>query len=139
MFCCGTKCCDSSMHTVFILGSKENKSLFFEKVLFLKFEPEAFTEIKFKYNSTPLLIQSCEVGDNLDEIKTLHSKTSCGIIYLSDKDIFLNFDSHSLFVLMNHKSKQISDGNLIITSVINDNWEECKEGFNKFVENLNKH
>lgn len=139
MICCGSRCCEADRHTVLIVGSGQHKTLFLKNILNIDYDEEAFSESEIKYNSVPLILQSVELGANLNEIQELHSKVACGIVYLSNQDMPLSYDNHTLFVLVGGKSKQTSDERTVVASVQNDSWDECKMGFDKLVDNLNKH
>ncbi len=139
MICCGRECYGSEIHTIFVIGDKENKINFFKNVLDIEYKTDPFFEKKIVYNSVELLVLSCEVGDNLEDIMNLHSKASCAIVLLSNVDVPLVYDKFTLFVLMNKKSVQITDNHLVVASVINEDWNDCKEGFGTLVRYITTH
>lgn len=139
MKCCGMTCCGAQKHIIYIVGQKDHKEQFLEHVLKIKHTSEPFAEAEVSHKGVSLLLQTCEVGDRLTEVTQLHSKMACGIIYISETDVCVNYENYILFVLMNKKSKQASDERVIVASVVDGDYGECKQGFDKLVDNLNKH
>lgn len=70
----------------------------------------------------------------IEEIDTLHSKASCGVVYLSELDKAITPRKRTLFILMNGKSQQVSDERVIVASVANGSYSECKTGLNKLID-----
>ncbi|KAI5168316.1 hypothetical protein PAEPH01_0029 [Pancytospora epiphaga] len=139
MRCCGLSCYETRKHIIYIIGEKAHKEEFVRKVLDVVPNNDAFEEFNVNYKHTPLVIQSCYVDTTLEEIDNTHSKLACGIVYLSKTDKPVSYNNHTLFVLMGSKSRQVSEDRLIVASVQNESYAECKEGFDILISNLTKH
>ena len=139
MICCGIPCCERAEHLVLLLGKEEYKKEFMKNVLKIDYEDSAYGERKLTFKSTPIVLQSLDVGDNLDDVIHMHSKMACGIVYLSDNDTPANYDNCTLFVLFGQQSKQIPDDRTITASVTNGSYDDATSGFTRLVERLNKH
>lgn len=139
MQCCGFTCCGAYKHVIYLIGKKEHKDLFLKNVLNIDASSDTFQEQEIKDFGVPLVIQTCELSPRLREIRSLHTKMACGVVYVSSEDVSVDFSSFTLFVLMNKQTRQKNDSNMIVSSVIENNWEECKEGFKKLVETIKSH
>lgn len=127
-------CYGENKQIIYVVGSKENKDLFFRNVLNAEPTSEHFLEIERSFGAKSVIIQSTHLGVGVPEINSLHKKIACGLVYISDKDEAIDSTKKTLFVLMNKKSKQESDDRFIVASVVNGSYTECKSGFTKLVD-----
>jgi len=130
---CG--CCDQpNKRIIYVMGSKENKNLFLSEILNLKPSEDQFHEYETRHGGLKIIIHTCELTEDLNDISDLHTKMASGLIYISERDEIVEYEKPTLFVLINKHSKQENDKKKIVTTMGRNSYEECKEGFDKFVE-----
>lgn len=133
-FCVGT-----SQKTIFLYGNKKYKDPFLEHVLGITPTNKTFYEYEYKKSAKRIRIQTCELGNGLDEVKEMHSKVADGVIYLSITDKIQRVEKPTLFVLMDQRSKQTTEDNLIVTSVLNGEYHDAREKFNLLLEKIDQY
>lgn len=139
MHFCGCTCCEKEKHIIYLIGKKKHKDLFMENVLGIKPEDGSYKEVSITHDGVPLVVQICDSDIKIQELDDMHSKLACGIVYLTEEDRPIDYENFALFVLVNQKSRQVSDKRLTVASIVNNSFAECKEGFSMLVSNLKNH
>lgn len=129
-------CCDSRNYVIFLTGKDEDKKVFLKKVFNVEYKDLNFCEYDTSIGWYNLIVQVLRKEEDIKEVYERHIKSSDAVVYLSDVDEPVTVKNHSLFVLMNGKSNQESEGRLLISSVENNNYKDCKNKLKQLIKNI---
>lgn len=127
-------CCSSQKFVIYVTGSNENKEQFMEKVFAIKTKDLAFTEYSIHIEGALVFIQVLKNEEELESVHNMHMNMANGVIYLKDTDEKIKTNKKALFVLMTGKSKIESERNILVSSVVNGSYEECRSGVEELVK-----
>lgn len=131
-------CCGGQKYIVFLTGPKEDKAMFCEKMFGIKLKDISFSEYELRFGGANLILQVLENDQELREVHDMHMKMANGVIYLKRKDGPVHTDKSALVVFLNGRSKQESEGNVVVSSVTEDSYADCKDGLKKLVKMIKK-
>lgn len=131
-------CCGGQKYIVFLTGSKEDKVVFCEKMFSIKLKDISFSEYEFRFGGTNIILQVLENDEELKEVHDMHIKMANGVIYLKRKDEPVRTGKNAFVVFLNGRSKQESEGNIIVSSVVDGSYDECRDGLKKFVKMIKR-
>lgn len=122
--CCG----EPVKKPVFVLGADEDKKWFLEQ-FGVKIGNEFFQEYSVLLGGTNVIFSF--VKDDMDDenVKEQHINSSVAVVVLSHDDEATEIKKPVFHVLMNGKSKMLSDGNF----VVNSDKDNIKKEFLAFV------
>lgn len=129
-------CCGGQKYIIFITGHKKDKDMFLEKMFGIRAKDISFSEYEVRYKCSNLIIQMLENDEDLKEVYDMHTKMANGVVFLRDNDIPVKTNKKALFVYLSGKSKQESEGNIIVSSIEDSSYADCKQGFNKLISKI---
>ena len=131
-------CCNSQKFVIYVTGSNENKELFMSQVFGIKVKDLSFSEYCTAIEGSTVYIQLLKDENALDPVHDMHMNMANGVVFLREKDEKVKTNKKALFVLMNGKSRLESEGNILVSSVVNGSFNECKNGVNDLIRSIKK-
>lgn len=131
-------CCGGQKYIVFLTGSKRDKAEFCEKMFGIELKDISFSEYELRFGGANLILQVLENDEELKEVHDMHMKMANGVIYLRRKDEPVHTNKNALVVYLDSASKQESEGNIVVSYVVNDSYADCKDGLKKLVKMIKK-
>lgn len=127
-------CCQDQKFLIYINGADEDKELFLNEVFGIKLKDLSFSEYKVTIEGVIVYLQVLRNQKDMSSVHDMHLNMANGVIFLQSHDQKVNTNKKSLIVLMNGKSRMENEGNVIVSSVINGNFNESKQGVNELVK-----
>lgn len=132
-------CCDSRSYVIFLVGNKEDKKTFLKNVFNLEAKDVNFSEYEVSIGWSPAVIQMLDNdNDEVKEVYDMHMRSCNGVIRLSNDEEPISVTKDTLLVFMNGRPIQQSEGKLLVASVENNNYKDCKNKLKSLLKNINK-
>jgi hypothetical protein len=123
---------------IYLTGSYKNKELFMFQVFGIKIKDSSFSEYKTTVEGSTVYVQLLKDENGLDSVHDMHMNMANGIIFLKENDQKIKTNKKVLFVLMNGKSEIESDENLLVSSIVDNSFEESRKGVDDLVKLIKK-
>jgi hypothetical protein len=127
-------CCQDKKYVIYINGSDEDKELFLNKVFGLKLKDISFSEYKVTVDGAIIYLQALRNQKEMISVHDMHTNMANGVIFLQNHDQKVDSNKKALVIFMNGKTRLENEGNMIVSSVVNQNFEDAKKGVNALVK-----
>lgn len=127
-------CCGNQKFVIYVTGTNESKELFMSQVFGIKLKDLSFCEYTTTIEGSIVFIQVLRNENELNSVHDMHMNMANGVIFLKEQDEKLKTTKKALFVLMSGKSRIESEANVLVSSVVDGNFDDCKKSVNGLVK-----